>query len=110
MLALDLCEHEGARDPVENVRRGRAASPLLEPCVPGGTDVGPLRHFLAPQAGRAAALRAEAERRWIELRPPVLQIEGEPVLARDGSVHPVSHYNRISSLLYYNNPKDEACL
>ena len=36
MLALDLGEHEGARDAIEHVSRGRSASPLLEPCIPVG--------------------------------------------------------------------------
>jgi hypothetical protein len=71
MLALDLGEHEGARDAIEHVSRGRSASPLLEPCIPGGTDVGPLGHFLAPQSRRATALRGEAESGRIKLRAPV---------------------------------------
>ena len=54
MLALDLREHEGARDAIEHVSRGGAAAPLFEPCVPGRADVGPLGHFLAPKAWRAA--------------------------------------------------------
>ena len=75
MLALDLGQHEGARDAIEHVSRGRAAAPLLEPCVPGRADVGPLGHFLAAQSGRAATLRGKAKRGRIELRAPVLQID-----------------------------------
>ena len=80
MLALDLREHEGARDPIEHVSRGRSAAPLLEPRVPGRADIRALRHFLAAQARRAAALRGKAERGRIELRAPVLQIDAEPAL------------------------------
>ena len=82
MLALDVGQHEGASDAIEHVGRGRAAPPLLEPGVPGRADVGALRHFLAAQAGRAAALRGKAERGRIELRAPILQIAPEPVLVR----------------------------
>ena len=74
VLALDIGQHQRARDPVEHVGRGRAAAALLEPSVPGRADVGALRHFLAAQARRAAALRRKAERGRIELRPAVLQI------------------------------------
>ena len=83
MLALDIRQHQGARDPIEHVGRGRAAASLLEPGVPGRADVGALRHFLAAQARRAATLRRKAERRRIELRAAVLQIGPEQVLGRD---------------------------
>ena len=74
MLALDVGQHQRAGDPVEHVGRGRAAAALFEPGVPGRADIGALRHFLAAQAGRAAALRRKAERGRIELRAAVLQI------------------------------------
>src|SRR5580658_4380172 len=110
VLALDVRQHERAGDPVEHVGRRRAAAPLLEPSVPGRADVGALRHFFAAQAGRAAAPRGKAERRRIELGAAVLQIESEPVLERNGYVHPVKHYNGITSLLYYNGRKAQVCL
>src|SRR5580693_3712165 len=110
MLALDLRQHEGARDPVEHVSRGCTAPSLFEPSVPGRADIGPLGHFLAPKAWRAATPCGQAKRGRIELSPAVLQIACELVLARSGSIHPVSHYTGIRSLLYYNNPKAEACL
>jgi hypothetical protein len=110
VLPFDIGQHESARDPVEHVRRRRAATPLLEPRVPGRADVGALRHFLAAQAGRAATLRRQAEGGRIELPAAVLQIEPEPVLVGDACVHPVSHYNGIISLLYYNSAKAEVCL
>ena len=62
MLALDIRQHQGARDPIEHVGRGRAAAPLLEPRVPGRADIGALRHLLAAQAGRAATLRPQSRR------------------------------------------------
>ena len=40
MLALDVGQHERPRDAVEHVGRGRAASPLLQPRVPGDPDRG----------------------------------------------------------------------
>ena len=81
MLALDVGQHQRARDAIEHVGRGRPAAPLFQPGVPGRADVGPLRHFLAAQAGRAAALRREAERGRIELGAAVPQIGPEPVFA-----------------------------
>ena len=108
MLALDIRQHERARDPIEHVGRGRAAASLFEPCVPGRADVGALRHFLAAQAGRAATLRRKAERGRIELRAAVLQIGPEQVLVRDVLVHPVSHYTTIMSLLYQNSAKSRS--
>ena len=110
MLALDLGQHERARDAIENVSRGRAAPPLLEPRVPGRADICPLGHLLAAQSGRAAALRGKAKRSRIEFRAPVFQIAAEPALVRSRGVHPVSHYNRIRSLLYYNNSRTQVCL
>ena len=74
VLALDIGQHEGARDAVEHVGRRRAAPPLLEPCVPGRADVGALRHFLAPEPGRAATSRRKAESGGVELRAAVPQI------------------------------------
>ena len=63
VLALDVGQHQRASDPVEHVGRGRAASALLEPRVPGRADIGALRHLFAAQAGRAAARCGEAEER-----------------------------------------------
>ena len=80
MLALDVRQHQGARDPIEHIGRGRAAAPLLKPRVPGRADVGALRHFLAAQAGCAAALRRKAECGRIELRAAILQVGPEQVL------------------------------
>ena len=81
VLALDVGQHQRARDAIEHVGRGRAAAPLFEPGVPGRADVGALRHFLAAQAGRAATLRGKAERGRIELGAAILQIGSEPVFA-----------------------------
>ena len=79
MLALDIGQHQGARDAVEHVGRGRAAAPLLEPGVPGRADVGAARHFLAPQARRAAALGGKAERGGVELGAAVAQIAAKKI-------------------------------
>ena len=62
VLALDVGQHQRASDPVEHVGRGRAAPALLEPRVPGGADIGALRHLFAAQAGRAASLLRESRR------------------------------------------------
>jgi len=35
MLTLDIRQHQGLRNPIEHVCRGRAAASLFEPCVPG---------------------------------------------------------------------------
>ena len=56
VLALDVCQHQGADDPIEHVRRGRPAVPLLKPSVPGRADIGALRNFFPAQAEGAAAL------------------------------------------------------
>ena len=74
VLALDVGQHQGARDAVEHVGRGRAAAPLFEPCVPGRADVGALRHFFAPQSGRSPACQRKAECRRIEFRAAILQV------------------------------------
>jgi hypothetical protein len=103
MLALDIGQHERAGDAIEHIGRRRAAAPLFERGVPGGADVGPLRHFLAAQAGRSAALGGEAEGGRIELDAAILQIGPEPVLAGDALVHPVSDYTLIISRLYQNS-------
>ena len=80
MLTLDIRQHQGARNPIEHVGRGRAAASLFEPCVPGRADIGALRHFLAAQTRGAPTLRRKAERCRIELRAAVLQIGPEQVL------------------------------
>ena len=102
MLALDIGQHERARDPIEHVGRGRPAAPLFEPCVPGRADIGPLRHFLAAQAEGAAALRGKAESARVELGAPVPQIAAEQVLGGEVLAHPVSHYTMMKSLLYHH--------
>ena len=72
MLTLDIRQHQGTRNPIEHVCRGRAAASLFEPCVPSRADVGALRYFFAAQAGGAATLRRKAERCRIELCAPIL--------------------------------------
>lgn len=54
-----------------------AAAALLQPSVPGRVDVGALRHFFSAQSRRPPAAAGEAERRGIELRAPVLQINSQ---------------------------------
>ncbi len=95
MFALDISQHQGAGDAVQHVGGRRAAAPLFKPCVPGGADVGALRHLFAAQARGAAALRGKAEGRRIELCSPIFQIGAEPVVVGDALVHGVSHYTRI---------------
>ena len=55
MTALRRIEPEGAAQPLEELRRDLDLAALLEPGVPGDTDPGELREFLATQAGGAAA-------------------------------------------------------
>jgi hypothetical protein len=66
--ALDIRQHQGARDPVEHIGRRHAASALPKPCITGRAGIAALRHLLAAQARRAATLPGKAERRRIELR------------------------------------------
>ena len=110
VLPFDIRQHERARDSIEHVGRRRAAAPLFEPRVPGRADVGALRHLFPAQAGRAASLCGKAESGRIELCPPVFQIGAEPILGRDASVHPVSHYTTIISLLYQDSGCSQICL
>ena len=100
MLALDLGQQQRARDAVEHVGRRRAAAPLLQPGVPGGADVGALRHLLAAQARRAPPRQRQAERGRIEPRAAVLQVGAERVCRRWRSAQPVSRYTSITSRLY----------
>lgn len=99
MLALDIGQHQGVGDPVQHIGRRCAATPLFQPGVPGRADIGPLRDFLAPQAGRAAAFLRKAEGCRIELRATILQPGAEPFAAVLMLAHPVSLYNTIRSLL-----------
>src|ERR1051326_4180657 len=55
--ALILAQPENPRDAVEDRWRNLAAAPLLQVGVPGGTDPGEYRDFLAPQPRRATAAR-----------------------------------------------------
>src|SRR5690348_9321461 len=100
VLALDVREHQRARKAVDDVSRGGAAAPLLEPGVPRGADVGALRDFFAPQARRTPPFQGEAERGRVELPPAVLQVRAEQVLLRGRHTHPRNHYTGITSLLY----------
>ena len=63
VLALDIGQHQRARDPVEHVGRGRAAAALFQPGVPGRADVGALRDLLAAQPRRAPAARRRSRTR-----------------------------------------------
>src|SRR5437016_6315157 len=105
MLALDFRQHQGASNPLEHVGRGRAASPLLEPGVPGRAHVGALSHFFAPQSGRAPARGWKAECRRIELRAAILQVGSKQVFVGDRHARPISRYTRITSLLYQDRPR-----
>jgi hypothetical protein len=83
MLTLDIREHQGLRNPIEHVGRGRAAASLFEPGVPGRADMGAMRHFLAAQTGGAATPRREAERCRIEFRAAVLKVIPQQGLGGD---------------------------
>src|SRR5580693_4540449 len=109
VLALDFRQHQGARDAVEHVGRRRAASSLFEPCVPSRTDVGALSHFFAPQSGRSPACQRKAECRRIEFRAAILQVGAKVIGNRH--TQPISHYTRITSLLYHDSaPTDIASM
>jgi hypothetical protein len=98
MLALDLGQRKGPRDPVEYVRRGAPAAPLLQPSIPSGADVGALRHLLAAQSRGSPPAAGEAERSGVELGAPVLEIGTQRIdvgHCRD----PVRNYTGIMSLL-----------
>ena len=43
------------RGSIEDIGRGRATSPLLQPGVPGGADVGALSHLFAAKPRRSPA-------------------------------------------------------
>jgi len=74
-------EHPGQR--VEDARRGRDVTALLEPGVPGEPDPGQLRDLLAPQTGRAApAVDRQAEALRRRALAMVAQELGELVAAR----------------------------
>ena len=77
VLAFGVGQGEGAGEALDDIGRGRAAAPLLEPGVPGGADMGELGHFLTAQPRGAASLRRKAERRGIEPRAAVLQENAE---------------------------------
>jgi hypothetical protein len=79
MLALDIGEHQCARDTIEDVSRRRAAAPLFEPRLPSGTYISPLRDLFAPQAGSAPTAQWKAELRRIEFSAPVAQIRAKLV-------------------------------
>ena len=104
MLALDIRQHEGARDAIEHVRRWRAATSLFKPCVPSWAYIGALRHLLATQTRRAPTLGGQAERGRVKLHPPVPEIGSQQFFGREGFAHPVSYLNMIISLLYQNRP------
>jgi hypothetical protein len=61
MLALDIGQQHGARDAIEHIARWRAAAPLLQPRVPGGTHTRALRHFLTVKTWRAPSRERKAE-------------------------------------------------
>src|SRR5579863_1523957 len=109
MLALDIRQHQSARNPIEYLCRGRAAASLFQPCVPGGTYVRALRHFFAAQAGGAATFRRKAECCRIEFRSTVLQIGPKQGFSRDVA-HPISNYTRIISLLYQDTIRPDTGL
>src|SRR5437660_7692210 len=99
MLALDFGQHQGASNSVDHVSRGRAASPLFEPRVPGCADVGALSHFFAPQSRCSPASQWQAESRRIEFRATILQVGSELVIGRGRHARPIRKYTRITSLL-----------
>src|SRR3989454_3239131 len=110
VLALDVREHQRARDAVDHVSRGRAAAPLLEPGVPRRADVGAVRHFFAPESRRAPPFQGEAERRRIELPAAVLQVSAQQVLVRGRHTPPSNHYTSITSLLYLDSKSIDTAL
>src|ERR1700675_2433078 len=110
MLALDIRQHQGARNSIEHVCRRRAAASLFEPGIPSRAYVGALRHFFSAQAGGAATLRRKAERCRIEPRAAILQIGSKQGLSRNVLAHPVNRYTTIMSLLYQHNARPDTCL
>ena len=80
MLALHLGKHERLGDAVEHVGGGSAAPALFEPGVPGGADIGALRHLLAPEPGGAAAGQRQAEDGGVELGPAGLEEGAEEIV------------------------------
>jgi hypothetical protein len=77
MFALDVCQHQGARDAVEDISRGCATAPLLQPGVPGRADMGALGDLFPTQTERATPLGRETKRSGIELQSTVLKIRAE---------------------------------
>ncbi len=98
MLALCIGQHHRPCDAVQDIGRGRAATPLLQPRVPSGAHIRALRHFLPPKSRRASPLQRKAEGRGIKLGPAILQISPQRVFV----CHHVRNYTSINSLLYPN--------
>ena len=83
-------------DAVQHVGGRRAAAPLLQPCVPGGADIGALRHFFAPKSRRPPPRQRKAERRRIEFGAAILQIGAKQIVVAGEQAH------SVSSLYPYN--------
>src|SRR5213595_1109009 len=99
MFALDIGQHQRAGDPVQDVWRRCPAPSLLEPCVPGGADVGALGDLLPAQPRRPSASHCETQSGRIKPGTAIPEIASEQIVGFDGHVDPVGHYTTITSLL-----------
>ena len=74
MFAFKIGEQQRLGNPIEHIGGRRATPTLLQPGVPGGTDIGALCDFFAAQPRRTASLRRETEGRGIKLGAAIFEI------------------------------------
>jgi hypothetical protein len=77
MVPLRIGQHQGVREPIHHIGRGRAATALFQPAIPSRADPGALRHLLASQAGRTTSAAAISKRPGIDTLTPIPQIGSE---------------------------------
>ena len=94
--ALGRRELQRPRHRRQRLRRGRDVAALLQPGVPGDAEAAALRHLLAPQAGRAAALAGrQAEAGGRQARAMGTQELAQRALLTAGTVGHGGIYTRI---------------
>ncbi|KAG1250701.1 hypothetical protein G6F65_018637 [Rhizopus arrhizus] len=99
MLALRLGQHHAGGNPIQHGCRGSAAAALLEPRVPGGTDIGSLRGLLPAQSRGTPATGGDPEASRIKPGAAIAKIRSQRIRRSDWHGYSVDIYTTIRSLL-----------
>ncbi|MNS23909.1 hypothetical protein D3C72_557380 [compost metagenome] len=100
VIALGIGQHQSLGDAIQHIRRGRTATTLFQPGIPGRTYVGALGNLFPAQARCAAAADGKTEGCGIKPQATIAQ-EGAECIVRHciSPPQPVENYTMIRSLL-----------